>query len=200
MIVPPANEKQIQYYIDLGATRQFAKFMAYFENIVIALAPHLPSETINSSQDFITEEVRTLGKAEVNSSWNNIANVRNGFYTDVPGMIGEVIASANLFTKHKDISHPQDKPTQAVQKIDLFADDLSIQVKVVRLEGNKLYIEPRWTEGEATHISLIDITDQEHWCILREVLEEYIDKTLTETDLENISTYHWYNFGLYPRG
>lgn len=207
------NDDSFLRWKELGGTNQFAAYMSYFESVLAALIPYLPSDTVSSAIDFIEEEERTLGKPEKDSEWNNKANVRNGYHTDVPGMIGELICAAKLFTKFKWISLPQDKYTQHTQKIDIIAttnallDDIAVQVKVVRLEGRNLLIEPSWLKGESTHVALVDITDQELWVIDRfKLWEHHSEQILTEDELTNISTFHWYNGlsektpSLYPRG
>ena len=184
-----------------GGTDDFTSNVVFLEDVFFALRKQcgLPLATQDEVVAYIDRVCETKGIAlPPGAPWEPV-NVRGPYKNTIPGMISEMIASYNLFPKYRTIEHPQLKEIQFVQAIDIFAGDMSFQVKSVQFKGHELLIDADWVKGIPDCICLVDIDDQVHYCIPREELEKWVGTILLTRQLEDMSLHHWNNNKKYPK-
>lgn len=184
-----------------GGADDFVSNVVFLEDIFLVLREDnkLPQTTEDEVVAYIDRVCETKGEPlKPGAPWEPV-NVRGPYQNTIPGMISEMIAPHNLYSTLRDITHPQDEQTQRYDEIDVFANTLSVQIKSVQCEGSKLLIRPKWLGGKATHLSLVDIDDQDHWFVPRKLLIPYSGTYITKRELVSLCTKYYDNDNKYPR-
>ena len=192
-----------QYYKKKsGGSDDFVSHVVFLHDVFFDLMKDdmLPLTTQEEVVAYIDRVCETKGEPlPPGAPWEPV-NVRGPYQNTIPGMISEMIAPYNLYPSLRDITHPQDEQTQRFDQIDMLANTLTVQVKSVQCEGFTLLIRPEWLGGKATHLSLVDIDDQDHWFVPRKLLIPYSGLYVhTQRELEPLCTKYYDNDNKYPR-
>ncbi len=167
--------------------------------IIKRIEPFTQIETLIAVEQFIVEIKKTKGVPQPNSPWNELANVRAGYWATIPGIVAETIAMWCLAPQEsgKVIKNAYDKHTQVVLKIDFWVGGTSYQSKTIRILMHRVLIEKDYVEGIADFVCLTDIDDKNCFVVERTTLLAYAGKYVSRWDLEQMSTTVYNNEGKY---
>lgn len=161
----------------------------------------IPDQSIEEWDRYVRVTDPIEGKAQTNMEWSRVNN-RNGYQNDIPGLISEIISQCCLAKLHgkKSILIAQDKETQFEKKIDFFcthnlAIESSVQVKTVRMMGDRVRLDRSVYAGIAKSLCLVDIDS--HFCCFLD--REKVKDSWTENrgdywfhELKEATT-HWFD-------
>ena len=177
----------------------FESTMDRMYQIITRIEPFTQIETLTAVEQFIVEIKKTKGVPQPNTPWNELANVRGGYWATIPGIIAETIAMWNIAPQGsgKIIKNAYDKRTQVDFKIDFWVDELSYQSKTIRILMHRVFIEKDYVEGIADFVCLTDIDDKNCFVVERSILLEHVGKYVSRYDLEQMSSTVYNNEGKY---
>ena len=180
----------------------FESTMDRMSQIIKRIEPESQIEPLIAVEQFIVEITKTKGVPQPDAPWNDLANVRGGYWATIPGIIAETIAMWNLAPLGSDkvIKNAYDKHTQLGCQIDFFVDEVSYQCKTIRFTPRVLIVDDYVKVGKfgaPDYICLVDIDDKTCIIIPQLILTEFVGKFLYRSDLESIDAEVFNNEGKY---